>query len=433
MNNFIHSFRIKNFFSFKEQSEFSFIVDKKAPRSDAYVVAESGERVSKVGMIVGANASGKTHLFRALELIKKMIALDVVFKEGDTDPEFSSFTSFVPFAGNEEKETELSVTFNIGTGVYEYTVSFDNINKVVSREVFAITDKTVERKTKKEILSRVYDKNTKKIVVKFDKDRVQIPDNVESALSTFPRFGVMCMLRTLDEDNAFAKEIGSFWSVVLPDVDEVSDAVNRMLKDNSAFALSSLPFLHASESTSTYEKHPEIKVGMEEMLERFDTGVQGVAIKKKKELDGKGEEIERIDITTKHLIDGKSVDMDVRYDSAGTRQMYIILANLLKTRRDGGFVAIDEIDINLHPHILSEIMSMFLGDVLNEKNAQFMFSTHVHFLMAELDKQQIHVVEKDESGRSEVYRLDAVKGVRSTENYFGKYLAGAYGGIPRIQ
>ena len=133
MNNFIHSFRIKNFFSFKEQSEFSFLVDKKAPQSDAYVTADSGERISKIGMVIGANASGKTNLFRAFELVKKMIAVNVFFK-ADSDKKdilsFSPFTSFLPFLGNEKEETELSVTFNIGKKVYEYTVSFDNLSQV---------------------------------------------------------------------------------------------------------------------------------------------------------------------------------------------------------------------------------------------------------------------------------------------------------------
>ena len=224
-----------------------------------------------------------------------------------------------------------------------------------------------------------------------------------------------------------------FWSIMLPDVDEVSGVLNRRLGKEITFTpfLSSIVQLIRSEYI--YEEFPDIKKNMEEILGRFDTGIQEVAIKKKKELDNKGNKSERRDIATKHIIDGKLTDMDFIYDSAGTRQMYVILGNLLKTKRDGGLVAIDEIDINLHPIILSEIMSMFLGEVSNKKNAQFIFSSHVHSLMTELDKQQIHIVVKDRDGRSEVYRLDSVKGVRANENYFGKYLAGAYGGIPHIR
>ena len=71
---------------------------------------------------------------------------------------------------------------------------------------------------------------------------------------------------------------------------------------------------------SVYEEFPEIEENMEEILKRFDTGVQKVTIKKNKELDDKGNKSERAGITTKHVIDGKLVDMDFIYDSAGTRQ-----------------------------------------------------------------------------------------------------------------
>ena len=56
------------------------------------------------------------------------------------------------------------------------------------------------------------------------------------------------------------------------------------------------------------------------------------------------------------------------------------------------------------PLILSEIVSMFLGEVSNKKNAQFIFSSHAHLIMEDLDKHQIHIVQKDRDGRSEVYR-----------------------------
>ena len=166
MSNYIHSFKVKNFFSFKEEVVFSFVVDKKAPDSEAYVVADSGERVSKVAMVVGANASGKTNFFRALGLIRNMISTNTPLSSNRVPSDrnvvadssvFSPFLFFIPFCGNEEEETMLSVDFNIGKKMYEYIVFFDNVNKVIAREVFNVVDKLKQRKTKKMILSRVYE------------------------------------------------------------------------------------------------------------------------------------------------------------------------------------------------------------------------------------------------------------------------------------
>ena len=441
MNNYIHSFKLKNFFSFKEEAVFSFVVDKKAPDSKAYVVADSGERISKVGMVVGPNAAGKTNLFRALDIIKKMISTDIsdTINRGKRSPSlFSPFSFFVPFSGNETEETMLSVDFNIGERVYEYVVFLDTINKVVSREFFSVKDMTKQRKTKKEIFSRVYDQSTKKTSIKFDKDRMSMPDDIEGALSAFSQFGVISVLRSVDQNNVFGKEIYSFWDIVLTNVGDVEDLLIGKQENNSIFNSTDVYSLLSSVcqhsySEDIYEKHPVIKKEMEELLSRFDTGIESVTIEKKEALNDKKEKASKqVNITTKHTIDGKSVDMDFRYDSAGTRQMYLILSSLLKTKRDGGLVAIDEIDINLHPLILLEIMNLFLGEVVNKENAQFIFSTHAHSVMRTADKHQVYIVEKDEDGRSDIYRLDSLRGVRVDESYFSNYLAGKYGGIPHI-
>ena len=81
-----------------------------------------------------------------------MIAINALFKadsDKKDDSPLSPFASFSPFVGNEKEETELSITFNIGKKVYEYTVSFDNLNKVIAREIFTLTDKNTREKNKK--------------------------------------------------------------------------------------------------------------------------------------------------------------------------------------------------------------------------------------------------------------------------------------------
>jgi hypothetical protein len=52
--------------------------------------------------------------------------------------------------------------------------------------------------------------------------------------------------------------------------------------------------------------------------------------------------------------------------------------------------------------------------------------------LSELDKQQIVIVEKDENNVSDAWKLDEIEGVRAGENYYAKYLAGIYGGIPKF-
>ena len=47
-------------------------------------------------------------------------------------------------------------------------------------------------------------------------------------------------------------------------------------------------------------------------------------------------------------------------------------------------------------------------------------------------KEEILFTSKTANGRSEVYALSDVQGVRRDDNYYRKYLSGIYGAVPRI-
>jgi hypothetical protein len=42
------------------------------------------------------------------------------------------------------------------------------------------------------------------------------------------------------------------------------------------------------------------------------------------------------------------------------------------------------------------------------------------------------LVEKDEYNQSSAWRLDSVEGIRSSDNFYAKYMAGAYGAVPNL-
>lgn len=53
--------------------------------------------------------------------------------------------------------------------------------------------------------------------------------------------------------------------------------------------------------------------------------------------------------------------------------------------------------------------------------------------MRSFDRPQIFLNEKNGNGESLVYRLDEVKNTRPDENFFAKYMTGAYGAFPNIK
>ena len=47
-------------------------------------------------------------------------------------------------------------------------------------------------------------------------------------------------------------------------------------------------------------------------------------------------------------------------------------------------------------------------------------------------KAQVMLVEKNTHNESSAWRLDSVEGIRSDDNFYAKYMAGAYGAVPQL-
>jgi hypothetical protein len=49
-----------------------------------------------------------------------------------------------------------------------------------------------------------------------------------------------------------------------------------------------------------------------------------------------------------------------------------------------------------------------------------------------IHKSQIMLVQKNQDCESSACRLDAVAGIRNDDNFYAKYMAGAYGAVPEL-
>jgi uncharacterized protein len=98
---------------------------------------------------------------------------------------------------------------------------------------------------------------------------------------------------------------------------------------------------------------------------------------------------------------------------------------------NGGVIAYDELESDLHPHMLGPLLDLFANPETNPHRAQIIFTCHATEVLRLLQKSQVMLVEKD-GLESQAWRLDSMEGVRIDDNRAAKYLAGAYGAIPRL-
>jgi len=63
---------------------------------------------------------------------------------------------------------------------------------------------------------------------------------------------------------------------------------------------------------------------------------------------------------------------------------------------------------------------------------QLLFTCHAMEVLNLVHKSQVMLVEKDADNESSTWRLDSVEGIRSDDNFYAKYMAGAYGAVPLL-
>lgn len=402
----IRSFSCKNFYSFADDTAVSLLVNDKAPTSDMYVKSLSGERVSKALVVIGPNASGKTNLIKVLPFLKWFI-LDSFNIKPETEIPIKPFL----FHNHEHKPTDVSVEFEIGKEIYEYSVSMTA--KRVLVEELKIKTKGSQRLASKTLFVRTW--NNEKEKYDFVGKNFKLPNEFKNLL----RNNASIIGAAIQLNHPESKTIGDYWSKIQTNVVEMG------LPESFLPLMSSINFYGALEF---YSENEALKKKAEKILSRFDLGLTSFDVKKEKK-----ERNVSFDARVFHSVNGGTFELSMAYESSGTRQLFTLLKNILQVLENGGTAILDELDAYLHPDMVEALFELFASPDTNAKNAQIIFSTHSHRILNQIDKYQIVLVEKNEKGSSEAWRLDEVAGVRADDNYYAKYVAGAYGAVPNIE
>jgi hypothetical protein len=402
----IHSFSCKNFYSFGESVEVSFVVNDNAPQNNGYFPASSGARLSKVETVIGPNASGKTNLLKILPFLKWLIIDSFNMK-----PEDPIIVQPFAFGDAKDQPTELSVVFEIDGKVYTYAFAL-NKQKILS-ETLELTSFVNVKNSSKTLFTRTWNDNVNHY--DFDGDNFALPKGSESLL----RKNTSVIGTTARLNHKESQDIYEFWQKLETNTGEIGS-----MRDPLSQSL--IP--HWFEVLLYFSNNENLKKEAEKLLSRFDLGLGGILIDKKPPVNG----MTSIEVQGIHLINNQENKLPIQYESAGTKQLFILLKTILQILDRGGVAVLDEIDINLHPEMVMALFDLFVQPETNPKNAQLIMSTHSHMILSKLDKYQIILVEKSKDGISEAWRLDDVSGVRADENYYSKYIAGAYGAVPNL-
>lgn len=404
--NMIHSITCKNFYSFGEETSLNFEVNGNAPENNGYFVTKSGVRLSKVETVIGPNASGKTNLLKVLPFLKWLIVDSFNMK-----PDSPIIVQPFAFGTEKSKPTELSVVFEVDGKVYTYVFIITK-DKILSEEL-KLTSFAKEKKSTKNIFSRGWNEQENRY--DFEGDSFELPKGFENLL----RFNASVIGTAARLNHLESQKIATYWGQIETNVIEAGWMGDQLLPNKIPQWFEALMF---------YSDNDALKNEAEKLLARFDLGLSGIKFEKEKAENG----LTIKNVQAVHVFNGQTQYLPVQYESSGTKQLFVLLKSILTALEKGSIAIVDEFDVNLHPEMVMALFDLFIQPETNPKNAQLLLSTHSHLLLSKLDKYQIILVEKNEDGISEAWRLDEVSDVRSDDNYYSKYIAGAYGAVPKI-
>jgi len=396
----LHSLKFSNFYSFLDEVEISFAMDGRAAENEKSCAsrAEDG-RTSKILAVIGANGAGKTNAIKPFAFISWFICKSVNLRA-----DAGTYTRQHFLRMNEK--TSLELIFEIDDRLFRYILKIDS--KQVHQE-------DLQEKTSRQwstVFSRAFDVNSNEFTYNlkgfgFDK-RTASKAKKNSSLISF----------AAQQDNSFALMLVDYFSKFHTNINASGRA-----KSNDYQAL--------IDGTEFYEQNSEYRELMVSRLKAWDLGLSDIKITKLKHVDDKGEEFEMTMPFGVHTIGDESFEMPLLTESSGTQSAYVLLSRLLPVLKQGGVMVYDELESDLHPHMLDSILELFFSPKTNPHNAQIIFTTHSVEILNELQKCQILLVEKND-GVSEAWRLCDMSGVRSDDNFYAKYMSGTYGAVPNI-
>lgn len=390
----LHSYAFSNFQSFHERVEVELTLSRKVVLTDWMAEVETGERISKVMAVIGPNGSGKTALLKPMAFMSWFIGQSFQQPPEAAIPVAPHFT-----APDEPSEFEAVADFDGKLWRYVLRITPERVLHEAlyqKRERFGY------------VFIRDWDAKSKSYVVKQQdfglpaQEARKVRPNV-SLISWAAQFGVPLAMR-----------------MVAPSVITNVNVLGRMPMGEQVMLVAARHF----------SEHPEQLARMDQLLAAWDLGLSRVELQEVP-VNNPHEPGQTVWMPFgRHRSRGAEFRLPFALESSGTQGAFVLLARLLEALAIGGLAVIDEFENDLHPHMLEPILDLFANPASNPHQAQLLFTCHAMEVLNLIHKSQVMLVQKNAECESTASRMDAVEGIRNDDNFYAKYMAGAYGAVP---
>jgi len=416
-------FSLKNYKTFKDRATLSLVAsnyDKKVREHENVVPIDQFDlRILKSSVIYGANASGKSKFYDAINFVRNFIIDSATdYNAGDEIP-------VEPFLLNSSSENEPSE--------FEFIFIFNNNRYRYGFEL-----------NKEKILAEwLYEKSNIKEIELFYRENQEIETHPKRykkggsiAKQGFVRENQLLISKATQFNDEFSESIYNWFYGVkaLSGLKESRfEGYTMSLLDNKKKKKKILELLKAAD-LSIDDLETE-KLNLDQMPENMPKSLKEILTKEAKEND----KVFITDVrTTKKKFDNEGEFISDTYfsmednESSGTKKFFALTGPILDVLEKGYILIVDELDSKLHPNLVQKIVSLFNSIDSNPFNAQLIFNSHDTNLLSSglFRRDQVWFTQKNKLGEGSLYSLSDFKKVRQNEALENNYIRGKYGAIP---
>lgn len=394
----LHRYAFSNFQSFRDGAELSLRLNGKVPTTGWESVSKGGERLSLVSAVVGPNGAGKTALLKPLVFVLWFIRDSFQLGVDATIP-------VVPHFASPEAPTDIEVEGEDDEGrLWRYVVRLTP-QRVLHEALYQRRNGRFSYVFVRDWLAEEQTYAVKQQEFGFAPAEARKVRPNASLIATAAQYGVP-LAQMLSRAHVQTNVVNTGRLVFRADND--------------------LP-----RAASHFSANTEQQAAMARLLKSWDLGLSGVELRELSQQRADGE-VSRFWFPFGVHADraGGTRTLSFLEESSGTQTAFVLLSRLLPVLTEGGVAVIDEFESDLHPHMLEPLLDLFAHPQTNPHRAQLLFTCHSSEVLNLLHKSQVMLVEKDTACESTAYRMDSVAGIRTDDNFYAKYMAGAYGAVP---
>lgn len=399
----ILEFSITNYMSFKEKVTFSMLANSSKGLDDNYIILND-RKILKSAAIYGANASGKSNLF-------KMLTTVILMLRDSNTKDINDKLPLIPFMFDDDyinKPTEFEIRFVVDGVRYVYGFIADS-KQIYDEYLYYYPN---NRETK------IFDRT-----------------NINEYSYTQKDERILREIEVKNSPNKFFLSTATNWNY-----EKTKPAYEFLTKIETCFNLEELKNL----SFNIYNINPNgLKEFVLKNLQKADFNIEDYKISKilipqelfnipeflKKDINDKV----TYQVLFKHK--GSNNYLTFEEESLGTQIFFTFLPFIFESLNDKRVLVIDELDKSLHPYLVQYIVELFNDSEINTSGSQLIFNTQDTNLLDLniLRRDQIWFTEKDpNTGESDLYPLDSFS-IRKEENVEKGYMNGRYGAVPFIK